>query len=127
MGARARDILIVEDDLLLSRLFRTAWTVAGYSVRHAADGLTALRMIDADPPALIVLDLVLPRVSGLSVQQEVAAHAHTRDIPVVIVTGSSIELGHLSVPCVLRKPVSPDELVEAVKKCLAGGAPGVAG
>jgi DNA-binding response OmpR family regulator len=117
-------VLIVEDDLLLSQLFKTALSLAGYEVRQASDGLHALREIDADPPALIVLDLSLPLVDGFAVRQEVAAHGHTRDIPIVIVTGSAQDLDALNVPCVLRKPVSPDQLVEAVRRCMASGAPG---
>jgi CheY-like chemotaxis protein len=52
------------------------------------------------------------------VHQEVAAHAHTRQIPVVIVTGSDMNLDHLQVPCVLRKPVDPERLVSTVRECL---------
>ena len=53
-----------------------------------------------------------------------AAQAHTRHIPVVIVTGSAMNLDHLDVPCVLRKPVDPDGFVRTVLSCLASGAPG---
>jgi DNA-binding response OmpR family regulator len=115
------DVLIVEDDLPLSQLYRTALGLAGFTVRQAADGLQALREIDADPPALIVLDLALPLVDGFAVHQEAAAHAHTRDIPIVIVTGSARDLDALNVPCVLRKPVPPDELVSVVRRCMADG------
>jgi DNA-binding response OmpR family regulator len=117
-------VLIVEDDLLLSQLYKTALGMAGFTVRQAADGLQALREIDADPPELIVLDLSLPVVDGFAVRQEVAAHAHTRDIPIVVVTGSTRDLDAMNVPCVLRKPVSPDRLVTTVRQCLAAGAPG---
>jgi two-component system response regulator MprA len=121
--ARAQSILIVEDDELLSRLYRTALSVAGYDARLAADGLQALREIDADPPDLVVLDIGLPRVDGVAVRQEIAAHAHTRDIPIVVVTGSTMDFTNLDVPCVLRKPVAPEELVRAVERCLESGAP----
>jgi two-component system KDP operon response regulator KdpE len=122
--ARGKTVLIVEDDELLSRLYRTALSVAGYDVRHAPDGLQALRDIDGDPPDLVVLDLGLPHVDGIAVRQEIAAHAHTRDIPIVVVTGSTMDLTTLDVPCILRKPVAPDELVEAVRRCLHSGAMG---
>jgi DNA-binding response OmpR family regulator len=114
-----RSILIVEDDDELRRLFRFALGVAGYSVKEASDGIHALRLIEADRPDLIILDLGLPLLSGLDVQQEVAAHAQTRDIPVVIVTASSAELSNIGVDCILRKPVSPDEVVDVVKRCFA--------
>jgi DNA-binding response OmpR family regulator len=121
----AQRILIVEDDESLNRLYRTALAFAGYETEQAADGLHALQMIDLHPPDLVVLDLNLPMVSGFVVQQDIAARAHTRHIPIVIVTGTSENIDQLELPCVLRKPVSPDDLIDAVRKCLQTGAPGL--
>jgi twitching motility two-component system response regulator PilH len=114
-----RSVLIVEDDSDARRLFRVALSLAGFAVREAGDGLDALRSLDADPPDLVVLDLGLPLVTGQTVQAELAARAHTRHIPIVVVTGSPESLGDAQVACLLRKPVSPDDLVETVQKCLA--------
>jgi CheY-like chemotaxis protein len=116
-----KTVLIVEDDAALRRMFRTSLSIAGYVVEEAADGPGALYRIQYHPPDLVILDLSLPTVSGLIVQQEIAAHAHTRHIPVVIVTGSSENLDHLDVPCVLRKPVDPEKLVSTVRQCLQSG------
>jgi len=99
-------------------MFRTALSIEGLAVEEAGDGVAALHRLHNDPPDLIVLDLSLPTVSGLIVHQEITAHAHTRHIPVVIVTGSSMDLAHLGVPCVLRKPVTPEKLVDVVRNCL---------
>jgi CheY-like chemotaxis protein len=118
-------VLVVEDDPALRRMYRTALTLAGYDVVEANDGLAALHFLDHRAPDLVVLDLILPTMSGLIVQQEIAAHAHTRNIPIVIVTGSALSLDHLDVPCVLRKPISPEDLVNAVRKCITTGAPGL--
>jgi two-component system phosphate regulon response regulator PhoB len=93
-------------------------------VVEAEDGLTALHRLAENAPDLVILDLLLPTVSGLIVQQEIAAHAHTRNIPVVIVTGSDINLDAVDVSCVLRKPVSPDKLLATVRSCLHSAAPG---
>lgn len=122
---RSATVLVVEDDPALRRMYRTALTLAGFDVIEADDGLAALHQLDYRPPDVVVLDLMLPTMSGLVVQQEIAAHAHTRRIPIVIVTGSDLSLDHLDVPCVLRKPVSPESLVDAVRSCMASGAPGV--
>ena len=127
MGATRLIILVVEDDVGLRRLYRTALTLAGFEIDEAGDGLDALRRIDHRRPDLVVLDIGLPALSGLAVQQEIAAHAYTRQIPVVVVTGSAMNLEHLDVACVLRKPVEPEELVNTVRKCLAAGAPGASG
>ena len=115
-------ILVVEDDGDLRRLIRTALLFEGFDVTEAADGLDALRRLDDSPPDLVILDLMLPVVSGLVVQEEIAAHAHLRSIPVVIVTASTQPLDDLNVPCILRKPISPETLIAVVRKCLAVGA-----
>jgi CheY-like chemotaxis protein len=111
-------VLVVEDDDSLRHMYGTALGFAGFEVHEARDGFNALQRIDSDPPDAIVLDLGLPVVDGLVVQQDIAARASTRHIPIIVVTGSGQDLEWLDVQCVLRKPVSLDALVETVKKCV---------
>ncbi len=106
-------------------MYRAALSLAGYDIIEAHDGLSALHVLDQRTANIVILDLMLPTLDGLSVQQEIAAHAETRDIPILIVTGSTLPLDDVKVPCILRKPVSPDDLVAAVKRCLASGASSV--
>jgi two-component system phosphate regulon response regulator PhoB len=120
--ARKR-ILVVEDDADLRRMFKTALSLAGFDVDEASDGLDALRIVELRTPDLVVLDLMLHALDGISVQQELAARAVTAHIPIVIVTGSTIDTTALDVACVLQKPVMPDELVRTVRQCLKAGAP----
>lgn len=120
MGARDT-VLIVEDDADTRRMYRAALSLAAFDVVEAQDGLSALHILDQRRADIVILDLMLPTVDGLSVQQEIAAHAGTRDIPILIVTGSTLPLDDVKVPCIMRKPVSPDELVAAVRRCLASG------
>jgi CheY-like chemotaxis protein len=115
-------ILIVEDNAELRRMFRTVLSMAGYDVEEAGDGVEALQLLENRLPDLIVLDLVLRALDGVSVRQELAARAVTRNIPIVVVTGSTIDTTSLDVACVLRKPVMPDDLVNTVRTCLASGA-----
>jgi CheY-like chemotaxis protein len=103
-------------------MFRHALSVAGYAVSETSDGVNALRLIELEPPDMVILDLGLPMLSGLDVQRELASNPQTRNIPVVIVTGSSAELDGLGVECVLRKPISPDDVVDVVKQCFAAHA-----
>jgi CheY-like chemotaxis protein len=114
-------ILIVEDDADLRRMFRTVLSMSGYDVEEAGDGVEALQLIENRLPDLIVLDLVLRALDGVSVQQDLASRALTRNIPIVVVTGSTIDTASLDVACVLHKPIMPDELVRTVKQCLADG------
>jgi CheY-like chemotaxis protein len=119
----SRSLLVVEDDPDLRRMYRRALAFAGFDVAEAGNGLEALRRIDAALPDLIVLDLMLPVLGGHAVAQEVAAQAHLRHIPIVIVTGSSEQLTYLNSACVLRKPITPEALTDAVRRCLASAAP----
>ena len=121
MSERRQTILIVEDDEDLRRLFRTALSLAGYAVVEAGDGMEALRWIDHSPPDLVILDLLLPRVSGLAVHQEITAQAVTREIPIIVITGSGMPAQDVDVACFLRKPISPDQLLQVVRRCLTSG------
>ena len=119
--SRQQRVLIVEDDPDWRRLLRNALMLAGYDVQEARGGFEALRRLDSAPPDLVVLDLGLPGIDGYAVRDELAAHVHTREIPVVIITASTDDLASLTVNCVLRKPVTPSAVVDAVAKCLGSG------
>jgi len=115
-------VLIVEDDADLRRMYRAALTFNGYEVVEAGDGLRALQALEGGDIDLIVLDLGLPVISGQAVLQDVAGHAHTRSVPVVIVvTGTPGPHRLADAACVLTKPVLPNRLVGAVRRCLAAG------
>ena len=116
-----RVVLVVEDDRDLRGMFRMALTLAGYRVVEAGDGFDALRQIDGNPPDLIVLDLGLPYVDGHAVLEEVTAHAHTRDIPIIVVTASTRDLRNVRASRLLKKPILPDALVSVVNDCLGEG------
>lgn len=113
-------ILVVEDDRDLRQHFRDVLSTAGFEVEEAADGMQALRHLDNRPPDLVVLDLRMPYFSGVEIRQDLASNILTRQIPVVVVTGSPEELpDDVVVDCVLRKPVYPEVLVDTVRRCLA--------
>jgi CheY-like chemotaxis protein len=115
-------ILIVEDDDELRRVFRHALAMAGFDVHEARGGFEALRRLDSSPPDAVVLDLMLPGMDGFTVRHELAAHARTRNIPIIVVTGSNQDLKDLEVKCVLRKPIGPDQVVDAVQRSLGSNA-----
>ena len=91
-------ILLVEDDRATREMFDYALRLEGFTVLVAGDRLGALRLIEHDLPDVIVLDLDLPHVSGIDVQQELMAHAETSAIPIVVVTGTEWKMPALSPP-----------------------------
>lgn len=100
-------------------MFDYALRISGFDVWSVGDGLSALRAIDQHCiPAVIVLDLDLPRVSGIDVHQEVVSHAETCAIPVIVVTGTSWQPPP-GVFRTLRKPINADVLVKHVQYALA--------
>jgi DNA-binding response OmpR family regulator len=119
--ARRNAVLVVEDNDDLRHLFRDRLKSAGFVVHEASDGMRALRLIEDAPPDLVVLDIGLPMLDGISVRDELAAHVETRDIPIVIVTGTVDDVGRIKAARVLRKPVDLDELVAAVRALLPPG------
>ena len=119
-ATQTRTILVVEDDTALRTVYRASLKAAGFHVIAVSDGLTALQQLDSDvSPDAVVLDLVLPRLSGADFARELRARRETRDIPIIIVTGTD-EAGieGVDVECVLRKPFLPERLIEAVDVCL---------
>ena len=102
-------------------MFRTVLKFSGFDVREAGDGFDALNILEQHRVDLVVLDLGLPRLDGLAVHAEISAHAITRHIPIVIVTGEDRDLTQVKAACVLKKPVTSDQLVMTVRRCLATG------
>jgi CheY-like chemotaxis protein len=114
-----RQILVVEDDPQLRELYRHALRTAGYVVAAVEDGADALRHIEHSRPALVVLDLALPRLDGRDVNQELKSRPDTSTIPVVVVSGTEIGPDEAKdFACVCRKPCDGDRLVRAVDQCL---------
>ena len=121
MAARAT-VLIVEDDEALRRMYQQTLMIAGFAVRAASNGRSALLQIDVERPDLVVLDLFLPGINGLEILLDLASQGVTSSIPIVVVTGSSMNLDQVDVACVLRKPIAADDLVLAVQRCLGSAA-----
>ena len=112
-------VLVVEDDPDLRSMYRSVLAIEGYGVVVAANGIDALRHIDLDGPDALVLDLGLPLLGGRDVQRELAAHADTRSIPIVVVTGSDTsDLNEADFTCILRKPIKAEDLIAAIRRCL---------
>jgi DNA-binding response OmpR family regulator len=110
-----KSVLIVEDNDDLRDLFGYWLKRDGFDVLMAADGTVALRIIENCTPDLVVLDLHLRTLDGLSVRQDIAANARTCHIPVIVVTGTTVEnIAPLNAARVLCKPVDREVLLSAV-------------
>lgn len=79
-------ILIVEDTELLRRIYQDKLTQEGYQTLTAADGLECLNAIRANKVDLVLLDLIMPRMSGLEALAAIKADPRTKDVPIIILS-----------------------------------------
>jgi CheY-like chemotaxis protein len=84
-------ILLIEDDKLLRRACEAGLKKRGFTVQTAVDGEEGLRQARAELPDLILLDMLMPKLSGVQVLEQLKNGEQTRDIPVVVLSNSSAE------------------------------------
>ena len=117
MQAERRRILIVEDEDSLAESIRYNLEREGFAVRVADDGAVALEVFRADRPELVILDLMLPQVSGLDVARAIRAES---TVPMIMVTAKDSEADkvtglELGADDYVTKPFSMRELVSRVR------------
>jgi phosphate regulon transcriptional regulator PhoB len=116
-------ILIVEDNADIVEIVRYNLERDGYTLLAAGDGEDGLKLAISKRPALILLDLMLPKVDGLEVCRLLRARAETREIPIVMLTAkgeeSDVVVGlEVGADDYVVKPFSPKELVARIKAVL---------
>jgi len=122
-AAAAPSILIVDDEAPVRELFRDVLEEAGYLVREAPEGKTALKMLEQEASDLLITDLVMPEREGIETIMDVRRlFPATRIISVSGAFGGRyLQMAKLlGAQRVLQKPVRPPELLEAVRQVLAG-------
>jgi chemosensory pili system protein ChpA (sensor histidine kinase/response regulator) len=119
-------VLVVEDDPTVRGLLTELLSSAGYEVVAARDGLEGLVKLEARNPALLVLDIVMPDVSGERLLEEMRADERLRGVPVIVVSG--LPDAHrrfdevVGRENVVRKPFDPDALLRRVGTLLGARA-----
>jgi len=119
-------ILVVEDVPLGLAILRMRLEAEGFTVRTARDGVEALDQVRECRPDLVVLDLMLPRISGERVCQELRADPRTADVPVVVVSARIQEAERLralaaGADVFISKPYDLGALVTEIRARLASG------
>lgn len=122
----AGDILVIEDDPEILALLNTELSRHYYHVRVASDGLTGMAEAQRRPPALIILDLMLPVLNGWEVCRSLKRHSKTRTVPLVILTALAAEDERvkgleLGADDYLTKPFSMKELMARMRALLRRG------
>ncbi len=122
----AKRVLLAEDDRFLRRACEQSLRQRGYTVISAPDGEAALQLARSERPDLILLDMLMPRMTGLDVLRALKTDPQMREIPVLVLSNSSREqdvqeVTRLGVVAYLVKAnLSLQELGERVAGILSG-------
>ena len=119
-------VLIVEDDAIIANIYQRKLQMDGFQVQHAADGELAMEMIKGNPPAIVLLDLQLPKANGIEVLKFIRSREETKTLPVVVFTNSY--LGTLvqsawkagANKCLTKAICTPKQVADVLKATLAG-------
>jgi PAS domain S-box-containing protein len=121
------NVLVIEDNAIMRKMMRVALESAGYGVVEAPDGKTAVRLVNKEPPALILQDLLLPDVDCLDLVKELRRSMPENQIPILACTGLMSKLDEARTlqggfTDYLFKPIEPSRLVQVVERYLAAPA-----
>lgn len=115
-------VLIVEDDTFLSGMYVTKLELEGIDVELASDGQQALSVVQKRKPDVILLDILMPKMSGFDVLAWLKKNKETKDIPVILLTNlgekedvqKGLKLG--AVDYLIKAHFLPSEVVEKIKR-----------
>ena len=118
-----KKIMVVDDEPYIARVIKFKLEQEGYQVFSANDGITGLNKIKEDKPDLVLLDVMMPGLSGYEVCQKIKADAELSGIPVVILTAKGQERDreqgfNVGANDYITKPFSPNRLLELVKSII---------
>jgi DNA-binding response OmpR family regulator len=115
----AETVLVVDDDPVILKLLEVNFEMEGFTVLTAGDGVEALEVARANQPAVIVSDVMMPRMDGIDLVRALRADAVTKTIPVLLLSAKAqsadIKTGmEAGADDYLTKPFEPLELVDRV-------------
>lgn len=118
-----KKIMVVDDEPYIARVIKFKLEQEGYAVISANDGVTGLDRIRQEKPDLVLLDVMMPGLTGYEVCQQVKADADLQGIPVVFLTAKGQERDreqglNMGASDYITKPFSPNRLLELVKSII---------
>lgn len=119
-----RRVLVVEDEPNISEAIRFILTRRGWAVEVTADGNQAVARAQGNPPDLMILDLMLPGISGFEILRDLRAHPDTMALPVLMLTAKGQaadreQAERLGVTCFMTKPFANADVIAAVDQLAA--------
>ena len=119
-----RKIMVVDDDANIRAVLKLRLERSGFALQMARNGTEALSVVLPNPPDLIILDLLLPKIDGFEVLRNLESNRLTADIPIIILTAKATpaclnESYTLGAARFFAKPFSPRKLVAEIENLLS--------
>ncbi len=117
-------IAIIEDDAVISQMYRMKFEAEGYEVQMAGNGRLGVELVEKMRPDIILLDLRMPEMDGAQALAQIRKHEWGKHIPVLILTNvgeeeAPKELAHLNVlSYIVKADLTPRQVTERVKEAL---------
>jgi len=117
-------VLLVEDDNSLLDMYRLKFQEDGFEIISAQDGLAALEVVSKELPAMILLDIMMPKMDGFAVLTELKKSEKTKSIPVLMLSNlgqkADIEKGQAlgATDYIVKASMTPSQIVEKIKSFL---------
>jgi DNA-binding response OmpR family regulator len=120
-----KKILIIEDDQIVANIYRNKFSVEGYTVEIAHDGHSGVESIRSFRPDAVILDLMLPKITGVEVMKQVRAEPDFQKLPIIVF--SNTYLSNMvqeawkagATKCLSKANCSPKQLIEVVRSTLS--------
>ncbi len=125
MNAAKVKVAIIEDDIAIVQMYRTKFENEGYQVETAGDGQTGLQLIESFQPDIILLDLMMPNMSGLDMLQKLRSQPASHRAKVVVLTNmgdteTATRVYKMAADdYIVKAEMTPKEVAERVKTLLA--------
>ncbi|NCQ16238.1 response regulator transcription factor [Candidatus Falkowbacteria bacterium] len=119
-----KKILVIEDDAMISSMYKTKFAADGFAVAIAGDGEAGLKLARQKKPDIIMLDVILPRLDGFSVLEELKKDSATKDIPVIMLTNLGTEEDKVkgeklgAVDYLVKASLTPGQVSQKIKTAL---------
>jgi CheY-like chemotaxis protein/HPt (histidine-containing phosphotransfer) domain-containing protein len=118
-------ILIVEDDQIFANIYGNRFRVEGFQVEFARDGLAGLEMVRTFRPDAVILDLVLPRMTGVELMKKIRSEPDFQQVPVIVLSNAHLtsmmqqawKAG--ATKCLSKSNCTPEQVIDAVRDALA--------
>jgi DNA-binding response OmpR family regulator len=117
-----RRILVIDDDPVIVQLLQVNFEMEDYEVVTATDPEVGLELAVAQPPDLVCLDVMMPRIDGLEVARRLRDHPATGSVPIVLLSAkaqySDVQAGEAIADAYITKPFDPLDLLDRVAELL---------